>query len=179
MFLKSKSVFKNLGSMTTSKKPSKSDTGTEKDTSTLNSIFINKNNILNPLTSNKKSTILNPTMGSKSVFTLNKNNNINNLNRQRRKINFEETTFSRPLKNASLINSDPKYSKLPKISSKDTDGIIGEKKTDVMTQKKLDNGLKINRFLSTGRINRKMNSFSPGTKIAQDNTKLQPEIKAF
>lgn len=189
--LNSSMFFKNLNRQIATK-----DKGTSFDSTTINSI---KSDPISYLKSDVQSAIKNPLQGSKTVLTLNKNNNMNNLNRDKRSVGknslpksslFESTCLPRILKKLEERSFGDPIKPLPGIKNQ-TDGITANNKNQFglngpkMSQGNEDLGLKVNRYdfnaqhniltsNNTPRINRQIN---PLTNLGTDNTKLQPEIK--
>jgi hypothetical protein len=194
--LNTPNMFKVLGGSKDSK-----DSGTAFDNKTITSKPTEIQNPLGHLKSDVKSANLNPLQGSKTVTTLMKHQDKNNLNLK--SLNSETDTPSSSFLHESkstntkinILFEETAFGKKPRnVSGTHTDGIIGDKKVNTtclngpkMSQANKDNGLKVNRYLNTGKINRKLihygNGFNPllnkgkeGTR-STDNTKLKPEIK--
>lgn len=189
--LNSSMFFKNLNRQIAAK-----DKGTSFDPTTVNST---KSDPISYLKSDVQSAIKNPLQGSKAVLTLNKNNNMNNMNRDKRNVGknslpksslFESTCLPRILKKLEEQSFGNPLKPLPGIKNQ-TDGITANNKNQFgldgpkMSQGNEDAGLKVNRYdynaqhnnltlNNTPRINRQIN---PLTNLGTDNTKLQPEIK--
>jgi len=135
----------------------KMDEGTALDTNTVTSKLTSPMSVLK---SNTQSAFTNPSTGSKTVFKLTKNNDMNNLNRSTRELSekvlpkeslFESTIFNR------LLLENRKFGEAPKkITSHKIDGIQDHK---IFTDAKKHLGNKVNRLVSTGHQNRKLHSF--------------------